>query len=438
MLSILKRRVWTSAKSPPMRSAARQRTASRAAGVLLVGLALAVAACGQSPGAASSTPTTVSSHGWRLIASPNPPGPTPGQPMHSMLNAVSAASPSDIWAVGVSMVDDQGPQDLIEHWDGTAWHISPSPAIGGVLGAVVAVSSSDVWAVGGISKTSIFDSLPAKTQILHWNGTQWSIVASPDPGTKSNLLGSVTAIAANDVWAVGSFSRSDGIERPLIERWDGNAWRVIASPAPSGAGRSVLSAITRIPGTNQLWALGTTSTSRDPSVSEDQVLAERWDGSAWHLVTGPALPQGTQGCMLQGVVALSPTDAWAVGSYSTSGDQPPRPLIAHWDGTAWQMVSGLETEGWLQSVAALGPNDVRAVGGALTLSKGEGLRTLIMQWDGSGWKRVTSPSPIRSTSGESYLFGIAPDSADTFWAVGTAREDTGPAGVFRTIVEHSQ
>lgn len=437
MSSIFKRHPWTSAKPPPALSAGRPHPALRVTGVLVMGLGLAVAACGQSPGAASPTPTTAPSNGWHLIASPNPPGPSPDQPMHSMLNAVSAASPSDIWAVGVSMVDDQGPQDLIEHWDGTTWRISPGVGIGGALGGVAAVSSNDVWAVGGISKTSIFDSLPTKTQILHWNGTQWSIVASPDPGTKSNQLGSVTAIAANDVWAVGSFSGSDDIERPLIERWDGSAWRVVASPAPPGPGRSVLSAITRIPGTNQLWALGTSSMSRDPNVTEDRVLVERWDGAAWHLVLGLALPQGTQGCMVQGVVALSPTDAWAVGSYGASGDQPPRPLIAHWDGTDWRLVSAPSSEGWLRGIAALGPKDVRAVGGAPTVSGGGGVRALIERWDGSAWKRVTGPSPIASATGESYLLGIAPDSAGTFWAVGTAREDTGPSGVFRTIVERS-
>ena len=36
----------------------------------------------------------------------------------------------------------------------------------------------------------------------HWNGTAWSVVASPNAGT-INSLQSVAAVSANDVWAVG-------------------------------------------------------------------------------------------------------------------------------------------------------------------------------------------------------------------------------------------
>jgi hypothetical protein len=45
---------------------------------------------------------------WTGVASPNPGG--------SFLNAVSALSPSDAWAVGY---DNTG--TLILHWDGTSW-----------------------------------------------------------------------------------------------------------------------------------------------------------------------------------------------------------------------------------------------------------------------------------------------------------------------------
>jgi len=36
---------------------------------------------------------------------------------------------------------------------------------------------------------------------------------------------------------------------------------------------------------------------------------------------------------LTGAAAVSPTDAWAVGSYGTF-----KTLILHWDGTAWAKV----------------------------------------------------------------------------------------------------
>ncbi len=405
----------------------------RAVGTLLMGVAFTVASCGQSPptpgAAATKAPTPT--HTWRLIQSPNPPNPAPDQPLGNLFFGLSAASPSDVWAVGVSMVDDQGPRDLIEHWNGTAWSIVASPDHG-ALWSVAAVSPSDVWAVGGLSSASIFDALPTKTQILHWNGTTWNVVPSPDPGSKSNQLSSVVAVAATNVWAVGSYAGDDGVKHPLIERWDGAAWHVIASPAPPGPGRSVLSAIARIPGANQLWAVGTTSMTADPNVTNDRVLIERWDGATWSLVSGPALPQGTQGCMVQGVIALSATDAWLVGRYSAGSDQFSRPLIAQWNGSSWKVDSGKTTQGDLWSIAASGPADVRAVGG---IPDSNGRQSpLIEEWNGKAWKVATSPSLTASAVGEGFLTGVTADSAGTFWAVGTARDDVGPTGVFRTVV----
>jgi hypothetical protein len=403
----------------------------RALVALFIGMAFIVAGCGQSSSTPGATKTPSPPHTWRLSQSPNPPNPAPDQPLGSLFFGVSAASPAEGWAVGVSMVDDQGPHDLIEHWNGTAWSIVASPDHG-VLWAVAAVSPNDVWAVGGISSTSIFDSLPTNTQILHWNGTAWSAVPSPNPGSKSNQLSSVVALSATDVWAVGSFSGADGVERPLIERWDGTAWHVVASPAPPGSGRSVLSAITRVPGTKQLWAVGTTSMTTDPNVTNDQVLTERWDGATWSLVSAPALPQGTQGCMVQGVTAPSATDAWLIGGYSAAADQPSKPLIARWNGSMWKIVSGAVTEGRLSGIAASGTTDVRAVGGVPDSNGHQS--PLIEEWDGTAWKVATSPSLSTSAEGEGFLTAATADNAGNFWAVGAARDTVGPESVFRTVV----
>jgi hypothetical protein len=69
------------------------------------------------------------------------------------LNAVSATSPTDIWAVG-SIVDQatNTNQKLIEHFDGVQWSVvpSPSPLTGdldqNILNSVVAVSPTDITA----------------------------------------------------------------------------------------------------------------------------------------------------------------------------------------------------------------------------------------------------------------------------------------------------
>jgi hypothetical protein len=58
----------------------------------------------------------------------------------------------------------------------------------------------------------------SNVEVLHWNGTAWSAVAAPSPAFDSSLR-SVTALAPNNVWAVGQMNV--GPTQTLIEHWDG-------------------------------------------------------------------------------------------------------------------------------------------------------------------------------------------------------------------------
>lgn len=404
---------------------------------LVLGLALVVASCGQSAShstGSTATATSAPCRTWQIVPSQNPSSATSGQARQNWLFAVTALSPSDAWAVGVSMEDDHASQNLIERWNGAAWTATPSPWAG-VFWAVTALSANDAWAVGGTMQGSIFDVLPAHTQIAHWDGSQWKIVASPDAGAKSNSLQGVAAISASDAWAVGGYSGSDDIDHQLIERWNGSHWAVVAGAATSGATHTGLKAVARIPGTNQLWAVGSSSTVHFASPAESRTLIERWDGAAWHLVPSPTLPQGGLGGTLRDVVALSATDAWAVGEYATETNQPSHPLIEHWSGTAWQVVTSSGDAGTLAGIAASAPADVRAVGNSVSPTVASG--ALIEQWNGTAWQAITGPNPNPSKTGESYLNGITADSAGNYWAVGASRNAPGQESVFRTLVERN-
>jgi hypothetical protein len=93
---------------------------------------------------------------------------------------------------------------LIEHWNGTAWSIVASPNQGTIqdnLYAVGVVSANDVWAVGQYYNGSV-----QQTLVEHWNGTTWSVVPSPNqPTTYCDYLNAVGGVSANDVWAVGEY-----------------------------------------------------------------------------------------------------------------------------------------------------------------------------------------------------------------------------------------
>ena len=97
---------------------------------------------------------------------------------------------------------------LIEHWNGSAWSIVPSPTPGAfpTLTAVAARSASDVYAVG-FNEPSTGGGVQ-QGSILRWNGSTWSADADPTAGTFSPLYGAATLPGAASEWAAG-INRAD-------------------------------------------------------------------------------------------------------------------------------------------------------------------------------------------------------------------------------------
>ena len=95
---------------------------------------------------------------------------------------------------------------------------SPNPAlIDNVLAAVTALSPSDVWAVGSDDRGTLTE---------HWNGSAWTGDASPNATSGTNNLFGVATVSTSDVWAVGdAFDSSSTTYHTLIEHWDGSTWR---------------------------------------------------------------------------------------------------------------------------------------------------------------------------------------------------------------------
>ncbi len=79
--------------------------------------------------------------------------------------------------------------------------VDPS-ATKNVLNAVTVPGPADAWVVGHITAPDQDDDgLNMLTE--HWNGSSWSVVASPNVGANDNLLNGVSA-TTGDVWTVGS------------------------------------------------------------------------------------------------------------------------------------------------------------------------------------------------------------------------------------------
>jgi hypothetical protein len=188
---------------------------------------------------------------WNLVNSPN--RGIDG----SQLYGIAAVSAGDIWAVGNSG-QGNGVLTLTEHWDGTAWSIinSPNPGTSGnyLQGVAVVSGVPDIWSVG-----YYYVSGHPRTLIERWDGSNWNIVPSPNVGTIGDSLFSVSGSAANDVWTIGAYNLNNqtGTLQTLIEQWDGSNWTVVLSPN-QGTADNILYALTAI-STGDAWSVGTYS-----------------------------------------------------------------------------------------------------------------------------------------------------------------------------------
>ena len=107
-----------------------------------------------------------------------------------------------------------------------------------------------------------------------------------------------------------------------------------------------------------------------------------------------ASPEGTDS-FLTSVSGTSASDVWAVGSIGRFDSIE----ILHFNGKTWSAVSGLPDDSVLESVVAIAPNNVWAVGAD------------IEHFNGTTWSIVPSPGDFGLTS-------IAASSAGDIYAVG--------------------
>jgi len=163
-------------------------------------------------------------------------------------------------------------ETLILHWNGTKWSrvSSPNgPDIESVLASTSGASPSNAWAVGDYG-----DGVDYFTLILHWNGTKWTRVNSPSPSAIDNELHSVRATSTTDAWAVGTFISGPATYDTLIEHWNGHVWSVVDSPNPS-ATTNFLNGVVTTSATNA-WAVGY---YYDGAVYHTLIL--HWNGHTW-------------------------------------------------------------------------------------------------------------------------------------------------------------
>jgi hypothetical protein len=233
----------------------------------------------------------------------------------------------------------------------------------------------------------------------------------PNVGSGDNWFDDVSLVSTCEGWAVGTYTDTGVMtDRTLAQRWNGTAWKVVSSPNVGGDNQ--LHGVSAV-SSNVAWAVGESASGLG---GVQQTLVLRWNGTSWTVKESPNAGGDDTQNVLEDVSALSGTRAYAVGYYDGgAGDW--RTLIMRWNGTNWKrMLSPNVGDGnnVLHDVVALSTTNIWAVGEYFDLDANAS-KTLVLHWNGDAWHRVASP-PAGSIS--TSLQSVAAVSATDVWAVG--------------------
>jgi DNA-binding beta-propeller fold protein YncE len=356
-----------------------------------------------------------SSPEWELHPPPNVEGAT-----ESKLEWVSCSSSTACEATGFDKNGSGVTVTLAERWNGSEWSIQSTPNPGGAksndLEWVSCTSSTACEATGHYENSSG----AIVTLAEGWNGSEWSLQSTPSPeGAKESRLYEVSCSSASACTAAGRSLDSSGHEAALVERWNGTKWEVQSTPNPEGAQNSDL-----------VGASCTASTACEAtghyqnSAGTWVTLAERWNGTKWEVQSTPN-PEGAKSAHLVGVSCTSSTACTAAGYYQNSSGTVVS-LAERWNGTKWEVQSTPNPEGAKETTLyGMSCTSSTACTAAGYYQNGSGTTvTLAEAWNGTKWEVQSTPNPEGAK--EALLAGgVSCTSSSACTAAGSYKNSSG-------------
>ena len=338
----------------------------------------ACVAVGQHWSLAVHTYATLAEHwdgeSWSPMPTPDPAGIDEGwkYSRYALLRGVSCALPDSCMAVGDYRGTDDVVRPLAESWDGESWEMTapalPADALEAQLTGVSCPSASDCTAVG------FYEDGSGNTRPLveRWNGAAWTLVSASAPvGSLASELLTVSCAGPDTCVAGGTQMQSGGEEMTLAEHWDGTEWSVVPTPTPGTNPQA------RFEGISCLSASTCTAVGYFRSGPSLVGLAESWDGEEW-TVQPLTTPQGEG--VLTGVSCTAPQTCTAAGYFYNPSelDHGWRPLVERLSGSSWSVleIASLEVpanwwrESSLNGISCAEAKACVAVGNALSAPEG--------------------------------------------------------------------
>ena len=298
---------------------------------------------------------------------------------------------------------------------GAGWRLDKTISIRDkevLLLSLDAVSASDAWAAGFV--TSEYGT-SAPPLIEHWNGTAWRQIVLPGKlahRVGPDLFGYVGASSETNVWVVS-------VEGHYLRRSSGGRWSMGTLPGARRGSVLIIDSVETLSRTD-VWALGVRVDPQFKSVP----YAARFNGRQWTTVRVPGSGPISQ------VSVISPRDIWAVagGTPPLAGRTPTPSRVLHWNGVAWRAMAvqpRLPRHASLTAILAKGGSDIW-VGGSVLNSR-RGTCELARHWNGRTW---ISASPRAAASPGAYaITSLTPAPGGGIWALST--DFDGPARVWR-------
>jgi hypothetical protein len=229
------------------------------------------------------------------------PASTDGPGTSNSLNGVSCVSSTNCTAVGGTTYSNGGPYfTLIEHWNGSAWTIvpSPSPSVGS-QNALTAVSCKTTFCVATGSAYAGPDAPPAGFLETSYNGGPWQVRATG--------LANLSGVSCTD----GSFCKVTGAK---VYTWHGTGLTLDSTPAnPPGyiLGYPAVSCVSR-----SFCIAAQQFAGPTPAAAHSTEFA--WNGTAWATAPGAFTEPG-------GLVAVSCATTTFCFATGTGGIAAPGP-----------------------------------------------------------------------------------------------------------------
>lgn len=240
----------------------------------------------------------------------------------------------------------------------------------------------------------------------------WRIAPTPNLGTTDNCLNAVSGAAHGGVWALGSGGSGTfycGNEALIEQHPPGAAWRLVPAGGLAGWEGVTLFDVAAV-SSRDAWAVGIGGM---PNFGPTRPVIEHWNGTAWTL-----LPTNV-GFRLNAITRVPGTrHLWTVGINS---DTNPQNWAGYWDGTRWRFQTVPTPKqrigsSFLTAVSAASEADVWAIASQDINDVGDVGRAYADHWNGKRWTLTWLPG---SKTGNEQLFDAAnvPHS-HTVWAVG--------------------